>query len=116
MGTRTYNVAAALAVGPMTFDALKKRLLDDLLYTDAPGLRRWIAQAVYHLQAYGLVSKRGNHGDEVSPKFRRWEITPSGRDALLEAEKRFRSICDGDPILYAEEKSALDAVVVGKVD
>lgn len=88
IGSVGYNVLAALSTGPMTFDALKAEVVRYFIYPDSPGLRRRLAKAVYEMQRHGYADRRRKHDATFYAKDRRWEITPSGRDALKASEAR----------------------------
>ena len=82
VGSVGFNVLSELQAGPMTFDALKNSIVGDFVYPDSPGLRRRLACAVYEMHRHGYVARRGEHSASFPAKYRRWEITPAGRDAI----------------------------------
>jgi DNA-binding HxlR family transcriptional regulator len=88
MGSIGSNVLIALKGGPMTFDAIKKFVVDNLIYADSPALRRMLAKSVYEMHRHGYVARRGDHGPLSFAKHRRWEITPAGRDAIAASMDR----------------------------
>lgn len=81
-GSIGFNVLSVLAIRPMTFDEIKVQVVADFVYVDFPGLRRKIAKAVYEMCRHGYAAKRGLHLPDGFAKYRRWQITPAGQEAI----------------------------------
>ena len=113
IGSVGFNVLSALAICPLTFDAIKKRVVDDFTYADEPGLRRRLACAVYEMCRHGYAARRGEHDSSSFAKHRRWQITPAGRDAIEASMVRYAESTGIDADRIRIEDAALSACVEG---